>query len=154
MADPFMSSQGPQKVDGGKSGKNIGEYISEILRLKLIKEFFIGRFPLSRGTRESHFVEAWIRAVSGEDRTNDPSKPGYKPRVRLRKTLAFLENMRDLSPHEGGKQIEVLRDVLSTQPNNVTLVGSPYDVTPQGPFTKVVETVTGKKQEDRVRYNK
>lgn len=154
----FMNQEGPRAVgpEGKtveKSGRSIIQYVSDLMRLDMIRESIIGKEPLSRGTRESHFVEAWLYAVSKDYLPADPAAPGYHPHIRLTETLAFVRRMRELSPHEGGKHIEVIRDLLATQPANITLVGSPYDVKPEGPFD-ILGKVTGKHQEENVRTSR
>jgi hypothetical protein len=154
----FMNQGGPraegQEVKPSeKSARSITQYVSDLMRLDIIRQFFLGKEPLSRGTRESHFVEAWFYAVSKDYLPTDPRDPGYVPRIRLKESIGFVLRMRELSPHEGGKHIEVLRDLLATQPNNITLVGSPYDVPPEGPFD-IIGKISGRHQDDRVRYRK
>jgi hypothetical protein len=154
----FMNQGGPRVVGlesetQQKSSRSFTQFVSDLMRLDMIRQFFLGKEILSRGTRESHFVESWLYAVSKDYLPIDPKDPGYVQRIRLKESIGFVVRMRELSPHEGGKHIEVLRDLLATQPNNITLVGSPYDVPPAGPFD-ILGKISGSHQDDRVRYRR
>jgi hypothetical protein len=135
----FMGSDKP--TGPIKEGKDITQYVSDLVRLNLIAEKVIGKEPLSRGTRESHFVEAWLHAVSRQD------QPDRQDCVRLNRCLALVYRMRELSPHEEGKHIEVIRDLLKETPNSVQVLGSPYDTPTEGMMTGILNRIKGKKPE-------
>jgi len=124
-----------------KTGKDITQYVGDLVRLQIISDKVIGVEPLSRGTRESHFVESWVYAVSHED------EPDRKDCVRLKRTLAFVHRMRALSPHEEGKHIEVIRDLLTERPNTVQLLGSPYDEPTEGVIGGMIARLKGRRPE-------
>ena len=147
-----MDPSGKVNHQEGTQGKREpSSFITDIFRLSLIKDLFKGKVDLCRGTRDSFFVESWVKAVSHDDGTK-PGDPGYKPHIILGKTQILLTSMREFSPHEGGRQIEVLKDLLAAQPQTMTLLGTPYDVPPAGPFTKFVRTLRGKDPEEKRTY--
>lgn len=121
---------GPEKLKGKSGGKeNPLSYVADLFRLNVIKDKLIGEEPLSRGSRESHFAESWCHAAGHHD------QPDREDCIRLDRMMAFYDRMRILSPHEGGKQIEVVERVLSPTPPTQVILGSPYDTPPEGPFS-------------------
>ena len=134
------------EVKGSEKVSAILKLQYELARLELIAKRLIGEELLSRGTRDSHFAEAWVFAVSGYD-PNDVTKPHNPHKIPLKTSMGFALRMRQLSPHQEGRHIEVVRDVLMTQPANVTLLGSPYDIPPEGMLTGVLNRIRGKRPE-------
>lgn len=138
---------GPAKRTGEKSGlQAILSLQYELKRLELIADKVIGKEPLSRGTRDSHFVEAWLYAVSGYD-PDHPEKERNPHKIPFKTSLNFALRMRQLSPHEEGKHIAVVQALLNPQPGNITLLGSPYDNPPEGFLSGLLNRARGKKPE-------
>lgn len=137
---------GPKKT-GDKSGlQAILSLQYELKRLDLIAEKVIGKEPLSRGTRDSHFVESWLYAVSGYD-PDHPENERNAHKIPFTTSLNFALRMRQLSPHEEGKHIAVIQALLNPQPGNITLLGSPYDTQPEGMISGLLNRIRGKKPE-------
>lgn len=136
----FMGKEtAPEPKSNGD--RDITQYVSDLVRLQIISDKVIGKEPLSRGTRESHFVESWVYAVSHGD------EPERKDCIRLNRTLALVHRMRELSPHEEGKHIEVIRDLLTEKPNTMQVLGSPYDNPTEGVISGLINRLKGKRPE-------
>lgn len=144
-----LASEELGPVTRSKEKSNLQSILSlqyELKRLDIIAEKVIGNEPLSRGTRDSHFVESWLCAVSGYDPTH-PEQERNRHKIPFTTSLNFALRMRQLSPHEEGKHIAVVRDLLNPQPGNITLLGSPYDTPPEGLFSGIINRIKGKKPE-------
>ena len=134
---------GPEKLkEGGGKKDSPLSLVADLFRLSVIKDKLIGEEPLSRGSRESHFAEAWCYTVGHHE---DPDR---EDAIRMDRMMAFYNRMRILSPHEKGKQIEVVERVLSPTPPTQVILGSPYDTPPEGPFAFLTNMIHGKKKED------
>jgi len=128
-----LKGSGQQKKDSPLS------YVADLFRLNLISEKVLGKEPLSRGTRESHFAESIIFAMCHYD------EPNTTKCVRLSRYMALARRMRELSPQEEGKQIEVISRLLSPAPHEQLILGSPYDEQPAGAFSFITDSL-GKKR--------
>jgi hypothetical protein len=123
----------PKRADrlkeGGGTKSSPLQYVADLLRLNMIADKVIGKEPLSRGTRESHFAEAWVHAVGHYD------EPEREDCIKLDRILAVYTRLRVLSPHEEGKHIEVISRLLAPSPPSQVILGSPYDEPPEGAFS-------------------
>lgn len=137
MAGVFSKEGNVPQITISPSEKKwpLSSSVADILRLRLVSEFLettvngVKEQP-SRGTRESHFAEGWIRAV-GEGG------------IRLKKMERFCAEMRERSPHQNGMQIDAI--IKSLQPvNNGSYLGTPYDEETKGWFRKLFDTIRGR----------
>jgi hypothetical protein len=113
---------------GGKGKSNPLSYVADLFRLNLIADKVLGKEPLSRGSRESHFAESWVHAVGRYD------EPDREDVIRLDRMRTFYLRIRELSPQEDGKHIETITRLLSPTPQSQVILGSPYDDPVEGPF--------------------
>lgn len=134
----LLAQDGQKGLDTKKDPRN---FVDKLFRLNIIADKVIGKEPLSRGTRESHFVEAWLHAVSRQD------EPDRTDCIRLNRCLSLVLRMRELSPHEEGKHIEVIRDLLKETNVVMPVLGSPYDQPTEGAISGVINRLKGKKPE-------
>nr|WP_321352506.1 hypothetical protein [uncultured Methanoregula sp.] len=134
MTDPEL--KGPERLKGEIKQKSSPlQLVADLFRLNLISDRILGSEPLSRGTRESHFAEAWAYAVGHYD------EPDRDNCIRLDRYMALARRMRELSPHEEGKHIEVITRLLSPTPPQQLILGSPYDEPTEGPFSFITDRI-------------
>lgn len=117
-----------KKEIGGR--EKISQYVPDLFRLQLIKEIFVGSELPSRGTRDSHFVEAWLEAVE-------------KGGIKLAGVRLFVQMNRERSPNEMGKQIDAITKMLSSAPTYVSL-GTPYDEKEPGMLASIIDRLKGR----------
>jgi len=112
--------------------------VADILRLRLVSEFLETtvhgeKEQASRGTKESHFAEAWVRSI-GEGG------------IRLKKHERFCAEMRERSPHVDGMQIDAIVKALM-EGNRGSYLGTPYDEEARGWIQKIADTIRGRESQ-------
>jgi hypothetical protein len=129
---PF-SADGVEVKKTGADQKRISQYVPDLFRLELIKEIFVKDELPSRGTRDTHFVEAWLEAVETGG-------------IKLTAARLFVRMNRERSPHEQGKQIDAIVKMLSAGPTYVSL-GTPYDEKEPGMLATIIDKIKGRSSE-------
>jgi hypothetical protein len=121
-----QSAQTPPK---GGIQERLSSLIPDLAQLKLIEKLFVGTRRPSRLTKKQMFEEAWLLGYQAHpDDTIDPVTRAVIPSehaVQMTKCLKFVQEMRELSTDDEGRQLDAITKAISRQPIQI-YASSPF----------------------------